>query len=99
MVEGDRNWEPQTSSISTGWFHVVVRYLGPDGGVEIYIDGVLQDSYYTPRKWDDPNFFPLNSGELVFGRYETESGDYGSAVIDEFVVFDSILTPEEIAAL
>ncbi len=98
MLEGDRNWEP-TTAVPTSWFHLVVRFLGSDGGVEIYIDGELKETYYKPRLWDNPNLFPMNSGKLVFGRYNTNHGDYSSAVIDEFIVYDRILSPEEIADL
>ncbi len=98
-MEGDRNWEPTISSVPTGWFRLVVRYLGSDGGVEVYIDGELVEIWATPRKWDDPNLFPINAGKLIFGRYHSNYGDYGSALIDEFVVYDSILTPEQIATL
>ncbi len=75
---------------------MVVRYLGTDSGVEIYIDGTLEGSYYSPRV---PRSYAVNVGKLVFGRYKTDYGSYSSALIDEFVVFDEVLTPSQIATL
>ena len=96
MCEDDRNWEPVTGTVPTGWFRLVVRYLGTNGGVEIFIDGALEASYHTPRV---PRNYPENAGRLVFGRYKTDDGSYSSALIDEFIVYDEVLTPAQIATL
>ncbi len=98
MVEDDRNWEPDTGTVPTGWFRLVVRYLGTNGGVEIFIDGTQAGSYYTPR-FPIANYYPENAGKLVFGRYQTDSGSYSSALIDEFIVYDEVLTASQIAIL
>ena len=98
MVEDDRNWEPDTGTVPTGWFRLVVRYLGTNGGVEIFIDGTQAGSFYTPRL-RSANYFPENLGKLVFGRYKTDDGPYSSALIDEFIVYDEVLTPAQIATL
>ena len=92
MCEDDRNWEPTTGTVPTGWFRLVVRYLGTNSGVEIFIDGTLAGTYYTPRLLG-ANSYPENAGKLVFGRYKTDSGSYSSARIDEFIVYDDIRAP------
>ena len=98
MVEDDRNWEPKTGAVPTGWFRLVVRYLGTNGGVDIFIDGAQAASFYRPRLFG-ANSYPENAGKLVFGRHKTDSGNYGSALIDEFIVYDEVLTPSQIATL
>ncbi len=98
MIEDDRNWEPTTGSVPTGWFRLAVRYLGTYSGVEIYIDGNLAGSYYNPRTFASDYYQP-NEGKLVFGRYYTDDGSYSSALIDEFIVYDEVLIPSQIANL
>ncbi|MDN3650502.1 hypothetical protein QWZ13_16465 [Reinekea marina] len=74
------------------YHHVVSSWDSTTGETNVYIDGALDHSY-TSETGDVTYLFKW------IGLVEDSGGSlvYLNALIDEFVVFDSILTPEQVA--
>ena len=83
--------------MQTGWTHVVLNYIGPDDGIEMYMDGVevatAADSF--PSQSGSPG-----NGKIVVGRGKTDVDDlYYSVEVDELIYFNSLLKIEQIEML
>ena len=84
----------------TGWFHIVLNYIGPNNGegIRMFINGAevaskttKSVSSYTPSSGD---------GRIIVGRTFTNSYErYTSLQIDELVYFNQDLNTEEIIQL
>ena len=82
----------------TGWFHVVVNYIGPSNGdgIRSFYNGVEVASDTTRH----PYSLPAGDGRIVVGRFQTEVNDYyGNGQIDELLFFNQALTVKDIEEL
>ena len=82
----------------TGWFHLVINYIGPaDGqGITIYTNGVLDGSDTEKYKYS----WSPGDGRVVIGRKFTDSDTaYASVEVDELTFWNRALTPQEIQAI
>ena len=82
----------------SGWFHVVVNFLGPnDGeGIRVYKDGADVGNETTIYS----KTYTQGDGRLVVGRYYTDQDlHYAGAQVDELILFNQALSPEEIQIL
>ena len=82
----------------SGWFKIVVNFIGPDNGegIRIYIDGDQIGS--------DPKIYkhsvPEGDGRVVIGRvYTSTEFRYSSQQMDELILFNHALTDDEIQRL
>ena len=82
----------------TGWFHLVVVYLGPNNGqgLVVYINGTQERRKTT--KHDDSR--QPSNGQLVIGK-KTTNGDYfySSVAVDELTLWNRQLTAQEVEDL
>ena len=83
---------------SSGWFHTVLNFIGPDNGqgIRIHHDRVNVGSDSTkggPSK-------NTGDGRIVIGRYFVgKEGIYPSVQVDELLFFNQTLTESEITML
>ena len=81
----------------SGWFHVVLHFIGPDDGIRIYQDGV---EVRSARKYIREN--PKHNGDriIVIGRSFAESaGTYSSIQVDELLFFNQMLIDPQVTML
>ena len=82
----------------SGWFHVVVNFIGvEDGeGVRVYYNGEKVGSDPSKSKYA----IKKGNGRIAIGRYFTQnSWRDGSVDVDELVLFSQALTSGEIERL
>ena len=82
----------------TGWFHVVYNYIGPEygQGTRVYYDGRLVTGTTQKRVFD----IIEGDGRIAIGRLYTVSSERaGSHEVDELIMFNKVLTDEEIVRL
>ena len=80
----------------SGWFHVVLNFIGPDDGIRIYHDGMEVGSDTNIRG------NPKHNGDrrIVIGRYFAESaGTYSSIQVDELLFFNQMLIDPQVTML
>ena len=82
--------------VETRWTHVVLNYLGPHDGIQMFMDGVEVVAGTLSSR-------PLSTtgnGRIVVGKGYTDRDDnYSSVQVDELIFFNSLLKPEEIDML
>ena len=94
-----------STSIPTGWFHLVVNFIGPnDGeGLRIYYDEVEARSSRLGRDSTiaGPSFTIFrNLSRRIFIGINFDRNDYYSSVqVDEMFFFNQALTETEITSL
>ena len=82
----------------TGWFHIVLNYLGPneDEGIRGYFDGTEVALDITKY----PYSYSTGPGRIVVGKLYTDSNEkYGSVQIDDLIYFNKSLTRQQIETL
>ena len=82
----------------SGWFHLVVNYIGPEEGegIRVYYDGVLVGS--DTRK--NVHTISEGNGQIAIGRfYNNNKWRDGSVVVDDLILFNQALTDDEIQRL
>ena len=82
------------NQISSGWFHVVINFVGPsDGeGIVVYYDGAQR----AMNQYKQGNTYEAGSGEVVIGKY---NDIYSSLMMDELLFFNRKLSLKEIEIL
>ena len=86
-------------NIPTGWFHLVLNFIGSNDGQEmvVYLDG--EEVARVARK-STPGTAPQGDGRVVIGRLETDDdGYYGSIMIDELTLWNQALSLQDIQNL
>ena len=86
----------------SGWFHVVINFIGQDegDGIRIYHNGmqVANDTTKSFRTCEHPLCSP--DGRIVVGRqYTRMNRRYCSLQVDDLAFFNEILSQEEIKML
>ncbi len=83
-----------TTAINDNAWHMVVATLDRDQNSKIYIDGVLEDT-------DDISSVGniTSTGGTFIGKFGTSSTSYFNGSIDEIMIFDRVLSAEQILAL
>ena len=87
-------------STPTGWFHVVMNYIGPnDGeGIKLFLDGTEVASDRNLYKYSEPG--SAGDGRIVLGRpFTNKDQNYTSVQVDEITYFNSSLSNGEIQLL
>ena len=82
-------------ALPSGWFHVVMNYLGPEDGqgIRAYHNGVLIGSDNTTGSGTSS----LGNGIVAVGKYPAENdGNYANVDMDELMFFNQILTDQSI---
>ena len=83
----------------SGWFHIVLNYIGPkDGeGIKIFIKGAQVASDTITSRGP----YPTGDGRIVVGKKNTDEQNlfYASVQVDELRFFNRYLTQEEISVL
>jgi len=95
MQTGNNPGAQSTTSVNDGnWHHVVLTREAVTGEVEVYIDGTLEDSA-TSRTGEITTDFDS------IGRIEDTAGspEYFDGRIDEFRVYDRVLSGSEVSTL
>lgn len=83
-------------SINTGWHHIVVTYQGGSStGLRFYLDGI--EDLNSPVDTSAVESLNSNANYFRIGRSETTNELNGS--LDEFRIFNRVLTPTEIQTL
>ena len=85
------------------WVHIVVNILPPNQDnqkiIYVYNNGILANGTWYNGESDE-HVRPLNNGQMVVGRWFTNSNiNQGTFTIDELIFFNHALTPAEIAVL
>ena len=83
---------------TSGWFHVILKFIGPNEGegIRIYHDGVEVGSKTTTGGNSKDN----GTRRIVIGRYFVEPPDIHSSMqVDELLFFNQLLTDDEITML
>ena len=79
------------------WYHIAVTYQAGEL-MQIFINGKLDITMQGPPGWDKENSY-----ELVIGRHSnnggTSYGGYFHGVIDDLILYDRVLTTQEIDML
>ena len=86
----------------SGWFHVVINYIGPNEGegIRIYHDGVQVSNKTTKSQGLCHTTACRPDGRIVVGRLKIrEESNYCSLHIDELTLFNEALSEEEITML
>ena len=76
------------------WTHITFVYVGPDGGITVYHDGVLKGG--TKRKiYYEPDTY---YGELKIGKLFEDDNHrrFGKVMVDELTLWNRQLSLEEI---
>ena len=89
----------KTMSYPTGWAHVVLNYIGPETGFDIYHNGLKPVTGnpslvgpYTPP--------PDTDGRVVVGRlYNDRDMEYSSIIMDGLLFFNYKLNSDQIQML
>ena len=76
------------------WTHITFVYVGPDGGITIYHDGVLEGGT-TSKIYYEPDTY---CGELKIGKlFEDDNHHrFGEVMFDELTMWNRQLSSEEI---
>ena len=83
-------------TIPPGWFHTVLNFIGPDGGIRAYHDGVKVGSDTNIHGDGKDN----GDRRIVMGRYFVKSAtSYSSVQVDELLFFNQLLTDDKITML
>ena len=88
-----------TASKPSGWFHVVINYMGPDEGegIRIYHDGVQVANATTKSTNTCQHVACRPDGTILVGRLKTrQESNYCSLQVDELAFFNEALSEEEI---
>jgi hypothetical protein len=84
------------------WHHVAGVYDGDADIISIYVDGVEKNSSVADADMADPFNEGRVGGSIATGRpcdgNTDDAGGYFNGTIDEVMVFNRVLTPEEINA-
>ena len=81
---------------SHGWFHIVLNFIGPSDGIQIYNDGVkvTNDASKRPKNYTD------GDKNIVIGRrFSDLDTRYASVQVDELLFFNQTLIETEITML
>ena len=79
----------------TGWTHIVLNYIGPNGGqgISVFINGVQVVSETTKQGGSRS----AGDGRIVVGRrYTDRDWDYASVVADELIYFNAALKSDDV---
>ncbi len=89
-----------TTALPTGvWKHVAITGKGSTGERHIYIDGFPAADITTSQPISPSQYEPLGDSWIGKSRFDS-SGDPGfPGEIDEFKIYNQILTPDQIASL
>ena len=82
----------------SGWFHVVINYIGPNNGqgIRMFIDGSELMSDTAKDAWS----FSAGDGMVVVGRDYTDADkEYASVQVDELIFFNQVLSNDHINKL
>ena len=82
----------------SGWFHLLLNYIGPNNGqgIRIYYDGVEVGSADTKKRKTSTG----GNGRIAIGRLYYDLDDvYDSVQVDELLFFNEALTEAEIKLL
>lgn len=88
---GDSYANITSSSIDNGWHHVAMSFSG-SGQVRIYLDG----SRIVNKSVSKPNDF---LDQVHIGHYGNYGSSFGSAYIDDFRIYDNVLSSSDISSL
>ena len=79
-----------------GWFHMVMVYEGPSGGINIYINGALAGSDNTASDVSHV----VASRKTVVGRFYTDLDEkYATIKVDEVTMWNMALTAQDVQDL
>lgn len=90
-----KKYEVALDPVPSDWFHLVVVFLGPGIGIEMYINGLRIDTSdgYGVSVGD-------NEGSVVLGReYPDSDFNYAEVTVDEMYLWGSPLSAAEISSL
>ena len=86
----------------SGWFHIVINYLGPNEGegIRIYNNGIEVGNDTTKGNGRCTIDDCQPDGQIVVGRYFTRMDlQYVSLQVDELAFFNTALSEDEITML
>jgi hypothetical protein len=110
---GWSTWQSTQKLLPDRWYHLVATYNRNDRRLRLYIDTVLEGTAIQSFGFNNPAMSTLTVGvrgqsfgfnnpamsTLTVGVRGDEAGEYLNGLIDEFRVFDSALTEEDILTL
>ena len=84
----------------SGWFHIVLNYLGPNNGegVRIYYDGELKLEKSTPVR----HVYSEGDRRIIIGKYysiknHVKHDMFASVQVDELLLFNEALNQDDIS--
>jgi MSHA biogenesis protein MshQ len=93
IQKGNGSAALSTAAINdVNWQHVVMTYDSSNGAVQLFIDGSLEASV-TSESGDVTRSFSS------IGRIEASSGLNFTGQLDELLVFDSVISPDDVSAI
>ncbi|EFC37832.1 predicted protein [Naegleria gruberi] len=102
LFTASNSWDTTVNINSKTWRHVAVSWSSDSGLLKLYIDGTLKDFKLDYKKGQK---IPPN-GTLTIGNLRSPGSgnvtfflDKVTGAIDEFVIFDRVLTDNEIGIL
>ena len=92
----DEDQATASQGLSAGWHHIAVTMDAENGVHELYIDGQSAATNTTAR------YFPRDLGQTTqhwLARSEYSADPYFGGAIDDFRIYDRVLTASEIASV
>ena len=87
------------STVPNEWYHLVFNYIGTNNaeGIVIYHDGTEVGSSTQKTSYNNN----AGQGVVIIGRYFAQAleQDFASVMVDELLLFNRKLTPEEVQIL
>ena len=81
------------SKVDNQWVHLVLNFIGPAEGFQVFKDGAHVPGLQTKRSYSRPS----GAGRLVLGKqYPHKDGQYSSVDLDELIFFNRKLTEQEV---
>lgn len=89
---------PESSLATSSWIHVLGVYDGTNNQASVYVNGALADQHTGADNSSGPISSNVRPNQFAF--FGSQGGQYYLAgAIDDFGVWDRVLTPSEISAL
>ena len=88
------------NSYPSGWFHTVLTLDNNDERMMRYVNGVHEDRNEWPYESSSSGSVTPIANTVVFGRDTVKRDNYyGDVQIDELLVFNSVLTADDVQDL
>ena len=83
----------------SGWYHLVINYIGENDGqiFHVYQNSALMANATTLQAVHYG--YRLGEGRIVIGQHFTRSYHHSSAIVDELILFEQMLSTQQMTTL